>query len=297
MEKKYESLSLFEFQSQFPDDDACYQYLASRKWSNGFKCEKCGHHHYCKGKQKYTRQCTKCRHQESPTSNTLFHKVKFPILKAFYIVYFISTNKKGISSTELSRKLSLRQKTCWSFKRKVMKAMESSGNYPLTGKVEVDEFVVGQQEEGTKGRQNKNKQLAVIAIERKDRGISRIYAKVIPNASSKSFRPFFERQISKDAHIKTDQWRGYSPLKDQYTHLEQAPSGKKGNNFPDMHRAIMMLKAWLRGTHHSVNDLQEYLNEYTYRFNRSNMKQGIFQNLIDRMLNAQPVFIKQLSID
>ena len=152
MEKKYQSLSLFEFQSQFPDDDACYKYLASRKWSNGFKCEKCGHHHYCKGKQKYTRQCTKCRHQESPTSNTLFHKVKFPILKAFYIVYFISTNKKGISSTELSRKLSLRQKTCWSFKRKVMKAMGSSGNYPLTGKVEVDEFVVGKQEEGTKGR-------------------------------------------------------------------------------------------------------------------------------------------------
>ena len=64
-----------------------------------------------------------------------------------------------------------------------------------------------------------------------------------------------------------------------------------------MHRAIMMLKAWLRGTHHSVTDLQEYLNEYTYRFNRSNMKQGIFQNLIDRMLKAEPVFIKHLSID
>ena len=100
--------------------------------------------------------------------------MKFPILKAFYIFYFISINKKGISSTELSRKLSLRQKTCWSFKRKVTKATKSSGNYPLTDKVEVDEFVVGQQEEGMKGRQNKNKQCAVIAIERKERGISRI---------------------------------------------------------------------------------------------------------------------------
>jgi len=66
-------------------------------------------------------------------------------LKAFYIVYFVSTNKKGISSTELSRKLGLRQKTCWFFKRKVMKAMESSGNYPLKGSVDVDEFFVGGQ--------------------------------------------------------------------------------------------------------------------------------------------------------
>jgi hypothetical protein len=72
---------------------------------------------------------------------TLFHKVKFDLLKAFYIVYFVSTNKKGITSTELSRKLNLRQKTCWGFKRKVMKAMESSENHPIEGDVEVDETV------------------------------------------------------------------------------------------------------------------------------------------------------------
>jgi hypothetical protein len=41
---------------------------------------------------------------------TLFHKVKFPLLKAFYIVYFVAASKKGISSTELSRKLGLYQK-------------------------------------------------------------------------------------------------------------------------------------------------------------------------------------------
>jgi hypothetical protein len=51
--------------------------------------------------------------------------VKFDLVKAFYIVYFVATNKKGITSTELSRKLELRQKTCWSFKRKVMKAMKA----------------------------------------------------------------------------------------------------------------------------------------------------------------------------
>ena len=111
------------------------------KWFGGFKCERCAHTHYCKGKLDRTRQCTKCGYQATPTSNTLFHKVKFPILKALYIVYFVATNKQGISSTELSRKLGLRQKTCQSFKRKAMIAMASSQGYPLKGKVEVDETV------------------------------------------------------------------------------------------------------------------------------------------------------------
>lgn len=147
MEKRYKSLSIFEFQEKFPSDRECYKYLAELKWKEGYVCKKCGHTNYCKGIKEFDRQCTKCGRLESPTSGTLFHQCKFPILKAFYIVYYVSTSKNGISSCELSRKLELRQKTCWLFKQKVMKAMESSGNYPLLGKVEVDETYVGGQDE------------------------------------------------------------------------------------------------------------------------------------------------------
>lgn len=297
MEKKYESLTLFEFQQLFPDDTACYDHLAKLKWPDGFICEKCGHNHCCKGKLERTRQCTKCGYQATPTSNTLFHKVKFPILKAFYIVYFIATNKQGISSTELSRKLGLGQKTCWRFKQKVMKAMASSQQFPLMGKVEVDEMVVGQQEEDTKGRQNGDKKLVVVAIERTGKGISRMYARVIENASNKSLRPFFEDHIDPDAAIKSDKWKGYGPLQSEYPNLTQVESGKKGKNFPDMHRAIMMIKAWLRGTHHSVEHLQGYLNEYCYRFNRQLMKGKIFDNLMGRMVAHSPVYCNNLHID
>jgi hypothetical protein len=56
----------------------------------------------------YDRQCTRCGYVESPTAGTLIHRLKFPLLKAFYIVYYVSTCKSGVSSTELSRKLELR---------------------------------------------------------------------------------------------------------------------------------------------------------------------------------------------
>ncbi len=143
MEQRFKSLSLFEFQDRLPTTGACLSYLANLKRGNGYRCRKCGHGNSCKGVPAGSRQCTGCNYTESPTAGTLFHKVKFDLVKAFYIVYFVSVNKKGITSTELSRKLNVRQKTCWAFKGKVMKAMESSGNYPIRGNAEVDETVFG----------------------------------------------------------------------------------------------------------------------------------------------------------
>ena len=139
--------------------------------------------------------------------------MKFPILKALYIVYFVATNKQGISSTELSRKLGLKQKTCQSFKRKVMIEMASSQGYPLKDKVKVDETVVGQQEEGLRGRKNDKKKRVVVAIERKGRGIGRMYGRETNEASKQYFKPFFEDHIAPEAQIKTDEWTGYLPLK------------------------------------------------------------------------------------
>jgi len=294
MESRFKSLSIFKFQEQFPDERSCYKYLSELKWNAGFICKKCGHTHYCKGIKEFDRQCTKCRYSESPTAGTLFHKVKFSILKAFWIIYYMSTGKKGISSTELSRKLQLRQKTAWLFQRKVKEAMKSSGSFPMTGNVVVDETVIGEQEEGVRGRKNKKKDLVVFAIEKKGKGVSRMYGKVIRRASSKELGEFMAATISESANIETDGWTGYSPLKKDFRNLKQKKSEKKGKNFRHIHRVIMGFKGWLRGIHHHAEHLQSYIDEYSYRFNRSFMKEGIFENLINRMILAKPVTYKMI---
>jgi hypothetical protein len=213
--------------------------------------------------------------------------VKFPIHKAFWIVYYVASNKKGISSTELSRKLELRQKTSWGFKRKVMVAMKSSGNHPLDGVVEVDEAFVGGQE-NARGRGNKKKRLVVFAIERKGKGVSRLYGKVIPSAHAKHLGAFMDETVAKTAKIRTDGWTGYAPLKGKFKGLKQERSEPKGGNFKEMHRIIMGFKGWLRGIHHHAHHLQAYVDEYSFRFNRSFMHEGVFQNLLDKMVASQP---------
>jgi len=296
MEKKFESLTLFEFMNMFKTDEDCFNYLIKLKWGNSFNCLRCKNSNFCKDSSNpFSRKCTKCDHIESPTANTLFHKVKFPIFKAFWIVYLISTNKKGISSCELSRKVGVGQKTCWLFKRKVMNAMKSSGNNPMYGEVEVDEFTIGGKEKGVVGRTSGKKKKVVIAIEKAAKsGVKRLYAKVIQRASKEELGEFMQTNIDKNSTIKTDGWASYTALTKQFPNIVQEKS-ENGENFPQLHRCIMMLKAWLRGTHHSVQYLQEYLDEYSYRFNRHFMKKEIFENLVTRMVLAEPLPYKNMT--
>lgn len=89
-------------------------------------------------------------------------------------------------------------------------------------------------------------------------------------------------QIDASAEIGTDRWGGYKGLKSEFPKLVRGKSEKKGQNIPQLHRTIMMIKAWLRGVHHSVLLLQSHINEYTSRFKRHKMKEGVFKTLIEK---------------
>lgn len=290
---RFMGVNSIRFYKRFPDEDSCYEYLAAIKWENSYACKKCGHPNYCKGRKLHSRRCTRCKYDESPTSGTMFDKCKFSLHIAFHLVFKISSKKKGMSSLELSNEFELRQKTCWEFKWKIQQAMRSSLQHPLSGTIHVDEFYVGEYEEGKTGRSlESKKRLVIVALEVLpcNAGVGRAYAKVIKQASGDEFKPFFKDYISQDAHVITDEWKGYLPLKKDYQNLEQKPS-EKGRNFPELHIHIMNIQGWLRGIHHHCTEqhLQGYLDEYHYRYNRRNHMDTIFDNLIKKMVEYNPI--------
>ena len=299
MEKrnKFEGVNSIKFNRFFKSDEDCYRYLSEIKWSSEtpYKCRKCRHLKFGIGKKPFSRRCAKCNYDESPTAGTVFDKLKFPLLTAFHIIFKISTKKKGMSSMELSEEFELRQKTCWNFKRKIQQIMASSTNFPITGEVHIDEFLIGQYEQGKRGRSaDSKKKLVIVALEIfGERGVGRAYAKVIERASAKEFKPFFNEHISKDAEIVTDEWTGYLPLKKEYPLLKQVPSNN-GANLKQLHIHIMNLQGWLRGIHHhcSKEHLQGYLDEYHYRYNRRNNMGSIFDLTIKRMVFSKPKRLK-----
>ena len=114
-----------EFQGFFPDDNACYHYLAKLKWEKGYACQRCGNSKYTEGQQPYSRRCSKCGSSESTTAHTLFHRLHFPILKGFYLLFLVYANKGNISATELAEIVDLRYQTCWKFSKKVQEKMKT----------------------------------------------------------------------------------------------------------------------------------------------------------------------------
>lgn len=287
--ENYQGLNSIAFTRYFGNDETCLKYLSEIKWEHGYTCKKCGRKKYCNGKRPYSRRCTQCGYDESPTAGTMFDKCKFSLQIAFHIAFKISTKKKGMSTLELSREFGLRQKTCWNFKNKIQQAMKSSKQYKLAGEVFVDEFLIGEKEENKRGRSRGKKRLVVVALEKVQEGVGRAYAKVIEASSSNEFKPFFIDYINKEAKVTTDEWNGYKPLIKEYPNLIQIPSAN-GNNFPDIHIHIMNIKGWLRGIHHhcSKEHLQGYLDEYHFRYNRRNNMDTIFHLLIKRMVENIP---------
>ncbi len=293
--KKIEGQSILNFIKELPNDESCKAYLAKVKWQDGFVCNKCK---YTKGCMKagYTYECYRCKYVESATANTLFHKVKFGLHKAFCIAFEMSTSTKGISSIQMGKRYDLRQGTAWYFMQKVRRSMASSKQFTLREIVHVDEFTVGGKEEAKQGRSyDSKKKKAVIAVElTPEHKLKRVYIKSIEDYSSTSLTTIFEEHISTNAKVFTDKWRGYQPLKEHYD-LTQKPSNR-GRNFSVLHMVIQQVKSWLRTipTHVSKKHIERYFDEFAFRINRSQSKKTIFHKTIERMVRASPWYQSQI---
>ena len=119
-------------QELFVDSEKVFKFVADMKWKEGFVCKKCGHTNFCDGKSPYSRRCTRCKSEESATAHTIFHNLKFPVNKAFYIAYNVCVLGNDISSYNYSDQLGLNQMTCWKFRKRikdcVMKHSADKGN-------------------------------------------------------------------------------------------------------------------------------------------------------------------------
>ena len=282
--------NLLEFSERFKTDENCKEYLANFKWELGFICLKCK---YSKSqiRKDFSRTCNKCSHTETAPSNTLFHKVKFGLRKAFFMCFEMSTTTKSLSASYMGVRFGVTEKTARLFMHKVREAMKSSENHPMDGIVHIDEFVIGGKEKGKVGRSyNSKKKKIVTAVELTDTGkVKRMYALKIDNYSAKELETIFDKHIDKNAKITTDKWKGYRPLFKEYN-ITQIESNN-GMNFKALHTMIHQVKTWIRTIYSSVSDfnINRYLDEFCYRINRSKSKKNIFNNLIIRMTMSEKI--------
>ena len=287
----FKGQNLIEFSERFKTDEDCKEYLANSKWNAGFTCVKCDHS-ASQIRKNFSRTCNRCSHRETASANTLFHKVKFGLRKAFFICFEMSTTTKSLSTRYTGVRFGVTEKTARLFMHKVREAMKSSKNYPMKGVVHVDEFVVGGMEKGKVGRSyDSAKKKVVTALKLTNKGkIKRMYALKIDNFSSKELEKIVEKHIDDKATVTTDLWKGYRPIFKDYDITQIASNN--GRNFIALHTMIHQIKSWIRTTYSWVSDfnIDRYLDEFCYRLNRSRSKVNIFNNLIERMVKADKIY-------
>ena len=85
-------MSEIEFEKRFNTEQACMDYLAKRKWPEGFCCQRCGHQEYwISAKRLYI--CTRCESGYSLTAGTVMHGTKKPLAYWFKAMWWFTTCK------------------------------------------------------------------------------------------------------------------------------------------------------------------------------------------------------------
>ena len=287
------------FVEMFPNDAACAAYLAKLRWSKGFICPACKTKTVPWQTIRGHLICPCCRQRTSVTAGTIMDKTRTPLTTWFEAAWHVSTAKNGMSAKTLERTLGTNYRVSWTMLQRFRVAMVDAERKQLSGKIEVDESLVGGVKKGGKRGRGSSKSIVVIAVEiMEPSGFGRIRMRHIPDASSACLLPFVCDVASPDSVVHTDGWSGYNGLSERgFTHeitVQSSSDDPAHVSMPGVHRVSSLLKRWILGTHQGSvvpEHLQSYLEEFTFRFNRrkSRSRGLVFRRLLERAVATGPV--------
>ena len=288
---KQQKYTLLDFEKQFPNDDACLEWLKNYLYPNGIFCKTCESvtkHHKVASRKSYS--CQFCGHHVHPTADTIYHKSTTPLRLWFYAVYLMASTRCGISAKQLERELGVTYKTAWRMFKQI-RSMLSEDDMKLSNKVEVDEtYVGGKMKGGKRGRGSENKTIVAGALERQ----GSVVTKVVENVQAKTLLPFIHEKVLPETLVFTDELRSYNSLKYQGYEHKRVHHAQKVWVVGDAHTNSIegfwsLVKGGIKGVYHSVSSkyLQNYFNEYAFCYNRRNQETAMFVSFMEQVKKTE----------
>lgn len=283
MKAKY---TIRDFEKEFPDDDACLEWLKGFLYPHGIECRKCGKvtkHHRVKSRKSYS--CDLCGHHVHPTAGTIYHKSSTPLRLWFHALFLMSSTRCGISAKQLERQLGVTYKTAWRMFNKIRSMLAEGGK--LSGEVEVDEMYMGgkktEKQGGKRGRGAKHKKIVVGAVERG----GPVRASVAPDVKASTLMPFVQKHVLPGTMIYTDELRSYNKLGELGFYHRRIRHNARVWVSGSVHTNSIegfwsLFKRGVDGVYHAVSAkyLQNYLDEYSFRYNRRASAVPMFQHFL-----------------
>ena len=291
-----EITSFWEWQQHFSDEKTCLQAIVKQRWPEGFCCPRCQHGKGWLLQTRHVFECADCHHHTSITAGTLFHNTKLPLVKWFWCIYWLSSDKGSISALRLTKLISVSWLTAQRMLRKFRIAMgDQNGLYKLTGTIELDDAFVGGKRAGKRGRGAEGKTAILVACEHNDGKPGFVAMKAVPSINKENVRTFAKEAIAPGQILNTDAFFALRVLTEDHHHVAKVtPPELVDEWLPWVHIVISNFKSYLLGTYHGVSGqyVQEYLDEFCYRLNRRFWEDQIPNRLLRICISHKPVFLK-----
>ena len=296
--------SIFDLLKAFPTEQSCIDHLENLMWNGNVvspfdatsKVYKCaGNKYKCKNTGKYFNVRT----------GTIFDNTKIPLQKWFLALYVFSSHKKGISSHQLAKDISVTQKSAWFLLHRLRYAFDHPNFKKVVGNVvEIDECGIGGQSYYKHAnKKTKNEEGATISnktsvIGLRERG-GNVIAKVVKDRTKETLLPIIYENVAPDSILMTDELIAYQALDNYFEHYSVNHSAKQFVNEMAHTNGIenfwSHLKRGIDGIYHQISKehLQAYIDEFLLRFNTRKLQtQGRFDLVLSGVAGKRLTYKK-----
>ena len=133
-------------------------------------------------------------------------------------------------------------------------------------------------------------------MEHHTKGAGFVAMQAVDTVSKKTVRDFLMFHLKAGQNVRTDAFPALNAVAESHSHEKKITPPKKASEWlPLVHIMIGNMKTFINGTFHGVSSdyLQEYLDEFCYRFNRRFWEQELPLRLLNACLVHVPVKIAE----
>jgi transposase-like protein len=278
-----------EFNDRFPTSDSCLEELKELRYSN-FTCPKCKRNNMLSkiaGRPQY--QCP-CGYQISPLAGTIFNKSRTDLRTWFYVMYVMTQTRAGISAKSIQRETGVTYKCACRMMHQIRNLMNENSGTPLGGDkiVEIDEAYLGGVVRGKTG----------IAAAKAKGGVQgmverhgRMRGVVIKSTRADELITNIKANVKSSSTVMTDQLSNYRdlPYQGYPLHWTVDHSRRQYALGPITTNTIEgfwgNFKSGVEGVyrHVSLQHLQSYVDEYTWRYSNRKSEVPMFELLLNKI--------------
>lgn len=286
-------MKLTQFLKHYDTEQKCIDFFKSHREHQGISCIKCNSISLRWISTRRCWTCNECNYRLGLRKATVMENSKLSYRNWLTCLYLMVLTKKGFSALEMQNILGhKRYEPIWLMMHKIRIQMGQRDNlYKLDGFVELDEaFFAGHRkyglnEQGKPFKEIDRNEKVLVAVSTNEKSSKFLKMTVVESLSKKDVSFEVPKMIHRSSTVMTDGRRCYTPLKEiAQEHQVKIIKDKKKvcEAFPWVHIAISNAKKKIKGIHHHVNNdyMQNYLNEFCYKYNRRFLKHLTFDRLI-----------------